>query len=185
MNPPDFHQATIEELGDGRIRIKGNAQDLNIILYIIITFGIIGAIFIGLQASDNPTSSIGLGLMTFVFFSIFGLFIRFLFIPFLLILLRSGNYYKLWWNDFTFNGKTVISGKFSIDVSKIGFIEPFVMKNPESDDWYYAQILNSNGIEIGRVHVIRDDLSAMVKYLSDLFGTPYNEKTMDKFWSNN
>jgi len=33
--------------------------------------------------------------------------------------------------------------------------------------------------------VVREDLSMMVAYLSDLFEVSYDENIMEKFWSNN
>jgi len=189
MNAPNFRQATIEEKGNGLIRIKGNSQNLNVVLYILIAFGIFGGFFIGFvspDASQTQYDRIEIGLVTFVFFTAFAFFVRFIFLPPIFWLFRGKNFYKLWWNDFTFDGKTVISGKFSIEVSEIAFIEPFVKKfSSDTDDWYYAQIMNHRGIEIGRVMVVSEDLSMMVEYLSDLFGVSYDENIMEKFWSNN
>lgn len=189
MDAPNFHQATIKEKGNGLIRIKGNAQNLNIILYIFIAFGIFGGFFLGFvspDASQTQYDRIEIGLVSFVSFTIFAFFVRFIFLPPVLWLLRGKNYYKLWWNDFTFDGKTVISGKFSINVSDIGLIEPCVKKfSSDASDWYYAQVMDPRGSEIGRVMIVREDLSMMVAYLSDLFEVSYDENIMEKFWSNN
>ena len=45
-----------------------------------------------------------------------------------------------------------------------------VKKIPDLDSWYYASVVDSGGIEIGRVMVVRSDRKKMVSYLSELFG---------------
>ena len=186
MNAPNFRRATVEERGNGLVRIKGNCQNLNIILYICMVFSVFGGFFVGFMETGSTISKIEIGIGTFVFITVFAFFVRFIFIPPIFWLLRGKNFYKLWWNDFTFDGKTVVSGKFSIEGSEIVYIEPFKKTfSGDTDDWYYAQIMNRRGVEIGRVMVVREDLSMMVAYLSDLFEVSYDENIMKKFWSNN
>ena len=95
------------------------------------------------------------------------------FISGLIRLVRSvTGYHKLWWDNFTFDGKSVKSGRFKINVGDISFVESGVQKFTDDEPWHYASVMSSNGVEIGRVMVVYRDKKKMVKYLSDLFGTP-------------
>ena len=78
-------------------------------------------------------------------------------------------HHKLWWDDFTFDGETVKSRRFRFKASEISSVEPGIKKFPDLDSWYYASVVDSDGIEIGRVMVVRSDASQWSAYLSELF----------------
>ena len=62
------------------------------------------------------------------------------------------------------------SGRFRFKASDISSVGSGVKKFPDLDSWYYASVIDSDGIEIGRVMVVRSDRKKMVSYLSELFG---------------
>ena len=113
---------------------------------------------------------IGFGIGALVFFLAFALFSR-LFVSGLIRLMRSvTGHHRLWWDDFTYDGRTVKSRKYKIDGFDISYVESGIQKFTDSDSWHYASIMNSKGVEIGRVMVVMKDKKKMVRYLSELFG---------------
>ena len=172
MNPPEFDSATVEEMPNGVIRVRGNAQSFNELLYVLMGFAAFLSIFFAILLPGSVITRIGAGIGVLAFFLAFALFSRY-FISGLIRLVRSvTGYHKLWWDNFTFDGKSVKSGRFKINVGDISFVESGIQKFTDSDSWHYASVMSSNGIEIGRVMVVYRDKKKMVNYLSDLFGTP-------------
>ena len=172
MSPPEFDSATVEEMPNGVIRVRGNAQSFNELLYVLMGFAAFLSIFFAILQPGSVITRIGAGIGVLAFFLAFALFSRY-FLSGLIRLVRSvTGYHKLWWDNFTFDGKNVKSGRFKINVGDISFVESGVQKFTDDEPWHYASVMSSNGVEIGRVMVVYRDKKKMVKYLSDLFGTP-------------
>ena len=186
MSTHKFHRATVEEMQNGLVRIKGNVENFNFILYISMAVGVFAAFTFGFIESGSTMDRFVVGIGVFVFFTGFGFCCRFIFIPAIFRLSRGKNFYKLWWNDFTYDGKMVVSGKVRIDASEIAYVKPVREKfSSDTDDWFYAQIMKGNGVEIGRVMVVSNDLADMVEYLSDLFAVPVDDEGLQKFLDKN
>ena len=169
MNPPEFDSATVEEMPNGVIRVRGNAQSFNELLYVLMGFAAFISIFFAILQPGSVITRIGAGIGVLAFFLAFALFSRY-FISGLIRLVRSvTGYHKLWWDNFTFDGKSVKSGRFKINVGDISFVESGVQKFTDDEPWHYASVMSSNGVEIGRVMVVYRDKKKMVNYLSDLF----------------
>ena len=169
MNPPEFDSATVEEMPNGVIRVRGNAQSFNELLYVLMGFAAFLSIFFAILQPGSVITRIGAGIGVLAFFLAFALFSRY-FISGLIRLVRSvTGYHKLWWDNFTFDGKSVKSGRFKINVGDISFVESGVQKFTDDEPWHYASVMSSNGVEIGRVMVVYRDKKKMVNYLSDLF----------------
>ena len=172
MSPPEFDSATVEEMPNGVIRVRGNAQSFNELLYVLMGFAAFLSIFFAILQPGSVITRIGAGIGVLAFFLAFALFSRY-FLSGLIRLVRSvTGYHKLWWDNFTFDGKNVKSGRFKINVGDISFVESGVQKFTDDEPRHYASVMSSNGVEIGRVMVVYRDKKKMVKYLSDLFGTP-------------
>ena len=170
MTPPEFDSATVEVKPNGVIRVRGNAQSFNELFYVLIGAAALVSIFVGILSGGSMISKIGFGIGALVFFLAFALFSR-LFVSGLIRLMRSGTgYHRLWWDDFTYDGRTVKSKKYKIDRFDISYVESGIQKFTDSDSWHYVSIMKSNGVEIGRVMVVMKDKKKMVRYLSDLFG---------------
>ena len=170
MSPPEFDSATVEEMPNGVIRVRGNAQSINELLYVLMGFAGLLSIFFAILQPGSVITRIGSGIVVLAFFLAFALFSRY-FVSVLIRLMRSvTGYYRLWWDEFTFDGRTVRSGKYKIEVGDISFVKSGIQKFADSDSWHYASIMNPNGVEIGRVMVVMGDKKKMVKYLSVLFG---------------
>ncbi len=170
MSPPEFDSATVEEMPNGVIRVRGNAQSFNELIYVLMGFAAFLSIFFAILQPGSVITRIGAGIGVLAFFLAFALFSRY-FLSGLIRLVRSvTGYHRLWWDEFTFDGRTVRSGKYKIEVEDISFVESGIQKFADSDSWHYASIMNSNGIEIGRVMVVMRDKKQMVRYLSLLFG---------------
>ena len=169
MSPPEFDSATVEEMPNGVIRVRGNAQSFNELLYVLMGFAAFLSIFFAILQPGSVMTRIGAGVGVLAFFLAFALFSRY-FLSGLIRLVRSvTGYHKLWWDNFTFDGKSVKSGRFKINVGDISFVESGVQKFTDDEPWHYASVMSSNGVEIGRVMVVYRDKKKMVNYLSDLF----------------
>ena len=170
MTLPEFDSATVEVKSNGVIRVRGNAQSFNELFYVLIGAAALASIFVGILSEGSMISKIGFGIGALAFFLAFALFSR-LFVSGLIRLMRSGTgYHRLWWDDFTYDGRTVKSKKYKIDGFDISYVESGIQKFTDSDSWHYVSIMKSNGVEIGRVMVVMKDKKKMVRYLSDLFG---------------
>ena len=169
MNPPEFDSATVEEMPNGVIRVRGNAQSFNELLYVLMGFAAFISIFFAILQPGSVINLFGSAAFALVFFTLIGLIPYFLLTYGIRLLRVVTGYHKLWWDDFTFDGKDVKSGRFKINVGDISFVESGIQKFTDSDPWHYASIMSSNGVEIGRVMVVYRDKKKMVNYLSDLF----------------
>lgn len=170
MNLPEFDSATVEEKSNGVIRVRGNAQSFNELFYVLIGAAALCSLFIVILSPGSIIMKIGVGIGALVFFLAFALFSR-LFVSGLIRLMRSvTGHHRLWWDDFTYDGRTVKSRKYKIDGFDISYVESGIQKFTDSDSWHYVSIMKSNGVEIGRVMVVMKDKKKMVRYLSDLFG---------------
>lgn len=170
MTLPEFDSATVEVKPNGVIRVRGNAQSFNELFYGLIGAAAIASISVGILSEGSMISKIGLGIGALAFFLAFALFSR-LFVSGLIRLMRSGTgYHRLWWDDFTYDGRTVKSKIYKIDGFDISYVESGIQKFTDSDSWHYVSIMKSNGVEIGRVMVVMKDKKKMARYLSGLFG---------------
>ena len=180
MSSPAFQVATIEETNDRGVRVRGNAGNLDWlgkkIQFIFIGFGFFASIFIlVIEITSEGINGLGYAIETtaliLLFFILGAFFVRYIFFGGTIYLFRLVfRHHKLWWDDFTFDGKTVKSRKYKFDVSEISQVKKSMKKFDEVDNWYYASIINTSGTEIGRVMVVRNDHAKMVNYLSKLFG---------------
>ena len=178
MGLPEFSAATVEEMESGVVRIRGKGLELNktanLTFLIFFGFGCFASamIFFGSYSEagfDDLGYLFGSAAFALVFFTLMGLIPYFLLTYGMRLLRVATGYHKLWWDDFTFDGKDVKSGRFKFNVGDISFVESGIQKFTESDPWHYASIMSSNGVEIGRVMVVYRDKKKMVNYLSDLF----------------
>lgn len=171
MSPPEFHSATVEEKPNGVIRVRGNAQSsFNELLYVLVGAAAFLSVFLAILQPGSVITRIGVAIGGLAFFLAFALFSRF-FASGLIHLMRSvTGYHRLWWDDFTYDGRTVKARKYEIDGEDVSYVESGIQKFADSDSWHYASIMNSKGVEIGRVMVVKEDKKKMVGYLSDLFG---------------
>ena len=170
MTLPEFDSATVEVKPNGVIRVRGNAQSFNELFYGLIGAAAIASISVGILSEGSMISKIGLGIGALAFFLAFALFSR-LFVSGLIRLMRSGTgYHRLWWDDFTYDGRTVKSKIYKIDGFDISYVDSGIQKFTDSDSWHYVSIMKSNGVEIGRVMVVMKDKKKMARYLSGLFG---------------
>lgn len=170
MSPPKFDSATVEEMPNGAIKVRGNAQSFNELLYVLMAAAAFLSIFVAILQPGSAITRIGAGIGVLAFFLVFALFSRY-FVSGLIRLMRSvTGYRRLWWDEFTYDGRTVRSGKYKFEVADISFVESGIQKFADSDSWHYASIMNSNGVEVGRVMVVMGDKKKMVRYLSVLFG---------------
>ncbi len=180
MAAPTFSSATVEVLPNG-VRIRGKALEASKIgksaFLLFFGFGCVVSLLIFLlqiQAEGYAPLKFQLeqSLFIMLFFTLMGA------IPYLLlthglhILRVATGYHKLWWDDFTYDGLYVKSRRYKFKSSEIKYVEPGIRKFPDNDSWHYASVMNHSGVEIGRVMVTYHDKRKMVKYLSDLFGTP-------------
>jgi len=193
MSSPEFHLAKVKEMHNGVVRVKGNANSINLFRMeggfggeVAVGFCVIGGIFATawmMQDGENglfESAKFGLGFFL-VFLSLF-LFVSGLLAAFMTLLRSLGNYYQKYWDDFTFDGVTVKSRKFQIDASEITFVRPRVDKS--GDDVEFSASVRSGpkgGRELGRVVVDGYDIANMVEYLSSQFGVPLDEEGLEKF----
>ena len=176
MGLPEFSAATVEEMESGVVRIRGKGLELNKIanltFLIFFGFGCFASamiFFVGYSEVGVGTELFESAALPLVFFTLMGLIPYFLLTYGMRLLRVATGYHKLWWDDFTFDGKDVKSGRFKFNVGDISFVESGIQKFTDSDPWHYASIMSSNGVEIGRVMVVYRDKKKMVNYLSDLF----------------
>ena len=191
MNPPEFHLAKVKEMHNGVVRVKGNANSVNLLR---MDGGLVG-VFLGgfcvilsvffsvMEYRENgllESAKVGLGV--FLFFLAFILLLTGLVSGLISSLRLLGNYYQKYWDDFTFDGVTVKSRRFQIDASEITFVRPRVGKS--GDEIEFSASVRSGpkgGRELGRIVVDGFDIANMVDYLSSLFGVPLDEEELEKF----
>ncbi len=193
MNPPEFHYAKVKEMHNGVVRVKGNANSINLFRMeggfageVLVGFCVIGGIFATAWMMTNGETglfeSAKFGLGAFLFFLAIFLFVSGLLAAFMNLLRSLGNYYQKYWDDFTFDGVTVKSRKFQIDASEITFVRPRVDKS--GDEVEFSASVRSGpkgGRELGRIVVDGFDVANMVEYLSSLFDVPLDEEELEKF----
>ena len=191
MSPPEFHLAKVKEMHNGVVRVKGNANSINLFR---MDGGLAGVflggscVFLGLfffvmtyrEAGLFESAKVGLGV--FLFFLAFLVLVSGLFSGFMTLLRRLTNYHQKYWDDFTFDGVTVKSRKFQIDASEITFVRPRVDKS--GDEVEFSASVRSGpkgGRELGKIVVDGFDVANMVEYLSSLFDVPLDEEELEKF----
>ena len=191
MSPPEFRLAKVKEMHNGVVRVKGNANSINLLR---MDGGLVG-VFLGgfcvilsvffsvMEYRENgllESAKVGLGV--FLFFLAFILILTGLVSGLISSLRLLGNYYQKYWDDFTFDGVTVKSRRFQIDASEITFVRPRVGKS--GDDIEFSASVRSGpkgGRELGRIVVDGFDVANMVEYLSSLFDVPLDEEGLEKF----
>jgi len=191
MNPPEFHLAKVKEMHNGVVRVKGNANSLNLFrmdggfggVALVGSCVIAGVFFSVMEYRENglfESAKVGLGV--FLIFLAICLLFSGLFFGFMTLLRIPGNYYQKYWDDFTFDGVTVKSRRFQIDASEITFVRPRVSKSGD-DVEFFASVRSGpkGGRELGRIVVDGVDIANMVEYLSSLFGIPFEEEGLEKF----
>ncbi len=191
MNLPEFHLAKVKEMHNGVVRVKGNANSINLLrmeggfagVFLGGSCVFLGLFFFVMTYRENGLyESAKLGLGVFLFFLAFILFVSGLLAGFITLLRLLGNYYQKYWDDFTFDGVNVKSRRFQIDASEITFVRPRVGKS--GDDIEFSASVRSGskgGRELGRIVVDGFDIANMVDYLSSLFGVPLDEEGLEKF----
>ena len=193
MNPHEFHLAKVKEMHNGVVRVKGNANSVNLLRMdgglvgaFLGGFCILAGIFTFFSELNNDDSGVfesaKVGLGVFLFFTAFILLLTGLVSGLVSSLRMLGNYYQKYWDDFTFDGVTVKSSRFQIDASEITFVRPRVGQS--GDDVEFSASVRSGpkgGRELGRIVVDGFDIADMVEYLSSLFGVPLDEEELEKF----
>ena len=191
MNPPEFHYAEVKEMHNGVVRVRGNANSVNLLRMdggfggvVLVGSCVIGGIFFSVMTygENGLFESVKIGFGVFLFFIAFILLLTGLVSGLISSLRMLGNYYQKYWDDFTFDGVTVVSRKFQIDASEITFVRPRV--GQRGDDVEFSASVRSGpkgGRELGRIVVDGFDVANMVKYLSSLFGVPLDEGGLEKF----
>ena len=179
MGLPEFRVATVDHMRNGVVRVRGKEPDSiqigKLAFQLFFGFGCFAsALFFFSSYSesgfDDSYYLLQSAALPLAFFTVVGL-IPYLLLTYGLHLMRVvSGHHKLWWDDFTFDGEIVKSGRFRFKVSDISSVGSGVKKFPDLDSWYYASVIDSDGIEIGRVMVVRSDRKKMVSYLSELFG---------------
>ena len=191
MNLPEFHLAKVKEMHNGVVRVKGNANSINLFRMeggfggeVLVGFCVIAGVFFSVMEyrENGLFESAKVGLGVFLFFLAFLVLLSGLFSGFMTLLRTLGNYYQKYWDDFTFDGVTVKSKRFQIDASEITLVRPRVDKS--GDDVEFSASVRSGangGRELGRIVVDGFDIAHMVEYLSSLFGVPFDEEGLEKF----
>ena len=191
MDPPEFRLARVKEMHNGVVRVKGNANSVNLFRMegrfgggVLVGFCVILSVFFSVMEyrENGLLESAKVGLGVFLFFLSFILLLTGLVSGFLSTLRLLGNYYQKYWDDFSFDGVTVKSRRFQIDASEITFVRPRVDKS--GDDVEFSASVRSGpkgGRELGRIVVDGFDIANMVEYLSSLFGVPLDEEGLEKF----
>jgi len=193
MNLPEFRLAKVKEMHNGVVRVKGNANSINLLRMegglvraLLGGFCVLAGIFTFFSELNNDDSglfeSARVGLGVFLFFLAFILLLTGLVSGLISTLRLLGNYYQKYWDDFTFDGVTVKSRRFQIDASEITFVRPRVGKS--GDDIEFSASVRSGskgGRELGRIVVDGFDIENMVDYLSNLFGVPLDEEGLERF----
>lgn len=191
MNHPEFHYAKVKEMHNGVVRVRGNGNSVNLLrmeggfvgVVLVGSCVIFGILFSVISYGENGLfESVKIGLGVFLFFIAFILLLTGLVSGLISSLRLLGNYYQKYWDDFTFDGVTVVSRKFQIDASEITFVRPRVGQS--GDDVEFSASVRSGpkgGRELGRIVVDGFDVANMVEYLSSLFGVPLDEEELEKF----
>lgn len=193
MSPPEFRLAKVKEMHNGVVRVKGNANSINLLRMegglvgvFLGGFCVLAGIFTFFSVLNNDDSglfeSARVGLGVFLFFLAFILLLTGLVSGLISTPRLLGNYYQKYWDDFSFDGVTVKSRRFKIDASEITFVRPRVGKS--GDDIEFSASVRSGpkgGRELGRIVVDGFDIANMVDYLSSLFGVPLDEEGLEKF----
>ena len=191
MSPPEFRLAKVKEMHNGVVRVKGNANSINLLRMdgglvggVLVGFCVILSVFFSVMEyrENGLLESAKVGLGVFLFFLAFILILTGLVSGLISSLRLLGNYYQKYWDDFTFDGVTVKSRRFQIDASEITFVRPRVGKS--GDDVEFSASVRSGpkgGRELGRIVVDGFDIANMVDYLSSLFGVPLDEEELEKF----
>ena len=191
MDPPEFRLARVKEMHNGVVRVKGNANSVNLFRMegrfgggVLVGFCVILSVFFSVMEyrENGLLESAKVGLGVFLFFLAFILILTGLVSGLISSLRLLGNYYQKYWDDFTFDGVTVKSRRFQIDASEITFVRPRVGKS--GDDVEFSASVRSGpkgGRELGRIVVDGFDIANMVDYLSSLFGVPLDEEELEKF----
>ena len=179
MSLPEFRVAKVGHMQNGVLRIRGkepeSGQAGKMAFQLFFGFGCFASalsFFTSYSEAgfDDSYYLLQSAALPLAFFTVVGL-IPYLLLTYGLHLMRVvSGHHKLWWDDFTFDGEIVKSGRFRFKVSDISSVGSGVKKFPDLDSWYYASVIDSDGIEIGRVMVVRSDRKKMVSYLSELFG---------------
>ena len=191
MDPPEFRLARVKEMDNGVVRVKGNANSVNLFRMeggfggeVLVGFCVILSVFFSVMEyrENGLLESAKVGLGVFLFFLAFILLLTGLVSGFLSTLRLLGNYYQKYWDDFSFDGVTVKSRRFQIDASEITFVRPRVGQSGE-DVEFSASVRSGpkGGRELGRIVVDGFDIANMVEYLSSLFGVPLDEEGLEKF----
>ena len=193
MSPPEFRLAKVKEMHNGVVRVKGNANSINLLRMdgglvgvFVGGFCVLAGIFTFFLELNNDDSglfeSARVGLGVFLFFLAFILILTGLVSGLISSLRLLGNYYQKYWDDFSFDGVTVKSRRFQIDASEITFVRPRVGQSGE-DVEFSASVRSGpkGGRELGRIVVDGFDIANMVEYLSSLFGVPLDEEGLEKF----
>ena len=191
MGPPEFHLAKVKQMYNGVVRVRGNANSVNLFRMeggfggeVLVGICVIGGIFsfVMTYGEYDLFESAKVGLGVFLLFLAFCLFVSGLFAGFITLLRLPGNYYQKWWDDFTFDGVTVKSRRFQIDASEITFVRPGVEKIGD-DIKFYASVRGGpkGGKELGRVVVDGFDVANMVEYLSGQFDVTLDEQGLVEF----
>ena len=179
MGLPEFRVATVDHMRNGVVRVRGKESDSSHIgklaFQLFFGFGCFASALIFFTSYseagfDDLYYLLESAALPLVFFTLMGFIPYFLLAHGLHLIRVVSGHHKLWWDDFTFNGETVKSRRFRFKASDIASVEPGIKKFPDLDSWYYASVVDSDGIEIGRVMVVRSDRKKMVSYLSELFG---------------
>ena len=191
MDPPEFRLARVKEMHNGVVRVKGNANSVNLFRMeggfggeVLVGFCVILSVFFSVMEyrENGLLESAKVGLGVFLFFLAFILILTGLVSGLISSLRLLGNYYQKYWDDFTFDGVTVKSRRFQIDASEITFVRPRVGKS--GDDVEFSASVRSGpkgGRELGRIVVDGFDIANMVDYLSSLFGVTLDEEELEKF----
>ncbi|MAC97716.1 MAG: hypothetical protein CL971_04685, partial [Euryarchaeota archaeon] len=110
MSSPEFHLATIKEMHNGVVRVKGNANSINLFRVdgglggvVLVGFSVIlGVFFSVMEYRENglfESAMVGLGVL--LFFLAFILLLNGLVSGLISTLRLLGNYYQKYWDDFT------------------------------------------------------------------------------------
>ena len=191
MSSPEFHLAKVKEMHNGVVRVKGNANSVNLFRMdggfggevLLGSCFLLGFFFFVMTYGESGlyTSAMA-GFGTFLFFLAFWLLLSGLLSGFMTLVRSLTNYHQKYWDDFTFDGVTVKSKRFQIGASEITFVRPRVDKG--GDDVEFSASVRSGpkgGRELGRVVVDGYDIANMVEYLSSLFDVPLDEEGLEKF----
>jgi len=179
MSLPEFRVAKVGHMQNGVLRIRGkepeSGQAGKMAFQLFFGFGCFASALLFFSSYsesgfDDLYYLLEFAALPLAFFTLMGFVPYFLLTHGIHMIRVVSGHHKLWWDDFTFDGETVKSRRFRFKAGDIASVEPGIKKFPDLDSWYYASVVDSGGIEIGRVMVVRSDRKKMVSYLSELFG---------------